>query len=406
MRVPLGGVPKNMRRALVGLALLVAAVSCGTPTNGTSLFISVAWDDSWPIAALKFTGTQNSTDAFPPSVLPDPPAGQLKGPQSVVILLKDSLGGQQVDLAVRGLTADGGVYASATDTVGVVTNVQESVSLTLVAGSGTGGGSAGGGSAGGGSATGGGMGGGSTSAGGGAAGGSGPVGGGSAMGGGSGQSDGGTGGGTAMPCACATGCCAPGLTTCERARGDYFTCGDAGTTCTSPCDSLLADHCTATGACMCGTNPACNPGTRCATVNGSGPSCICDTKSNCNGCCDGDNCRGPGTISGSKCGVAGEICDSCSGSSPMCTLGVCSGAIVVCLPSSGCESGKSCDPVGFPVCAFSSNNHCFGCDPAKSNSCGMDVCSCGGGSPCGGTDTTCTIQKDGGYACLPIVGGG
>ena len=97
-----------MRRALVGLTLLVAAVSCGTPTNGTSLFVSVAWDDSWPIVALKFTGTQNSTDVFTPSVLPDPATGQLKGPQTVVILLKDSLGGQQVDVTVRGLTVDGG----------------------------------------------------------------------------------------------------------------------------------------------------------------------------------------------------------------------------------------------------------------------------------------------------------
>src|SRR5450432_3558018 len=135
-----------MRRALAVLGLVMAAASCGDP-NGTSLFVTVAWQDGWPITQLQFSGQQGGSDAFPTSQRGDAGMGVLGSPQSVLIQLKEALAGTHVGVTVLGLVADGGTYASAQDFADPVLGRDVLLHLELVTRSAGGGDGAGGGSA-------------------------------------------------------------------------------------------------------------------------------------------------------------------------------------------------------------------------------------------------------------------
>ncbi len=98
---------------------------------------------------------------------------------------------------------------------------------------------------------------------------------------------------------CADGCCEG--TQCRK--GDVLRCGFAGALCQA-CDPVRADDCSATGTCTCGSGPQCGAGQACA-----GGSCICNAASCPNGCCDGNICR---ARSIDHCGPVGGACTACT----------------------------------------------------------------------------------------------
>ncbi len=121
---------------------------------------------------------------------------------------------------------------------------------------------------------------------------------------------------------CPTGCCSG--TSC--AQPSVQQCGSNGSSCFA-CSPTLANNCSSTGDCRCGSGPACRSGERCST-NG----CVCDCP---NGCCTSTNaCIAPSFPS--NCGLNGSSCVPCDvNRSDSCANGNCS-----------CGGGPSC-PVGY-----------------------------------------------------------
>ena len=124
------------------------------------------------------------------------------------------------------------------------------------------------------------------------------------------------------PCAGCAGCCASG----QCLSPSVAACGVGGVGC-FPCDPIVADRCSLTGRCSCGTGPQCQrafgadrcvdgkcvcgdttnpcaPGLEC--VNGL---CRCTDKS-CPGCCDATNVCQVGNKS-TACGSGGGSCSIC-----------------------------------------------------------------------------------------------
>jgi len=147
---------------------------------------------------------------------------------------------------------------------------------------------------------------------------------------------------------CAAGCCNGNR--CETRS--LSTCGIGGGPCVS-CNPALADNCSTTGTCRCGTGAMCGDGQVC-----QGAQCRCTAGSCPTGCCMGTSCR-PGTQP-TACGQDGGACQTCDsfradncgpgycrcGSNPPCQPGQqCLSASCVCNPTScdgGCCSGPTC----------------------------------------------------------------
>jgi hypothetical protein len=90
-------------------------------------------------------------------------------------------------------------------------------------------------------------------------------------------------------------------------------CGLVGRACVS-CGAPSADGCLRTGACGCGTGPACSDGQRCV-----GGTCVCDPAL-CGGCCQGRDC-----LAGTQkraCGRDGGVCVDC-GAGQQCRMSRC-----------------------------------------------------------------------------------
>jgi hypothetical protein len=399
-------------RKLLAVACIVTAVSCSSPTNGTSLLVGVSWTSGWPIVQLSFTGAQGSTVVFPPSLRPLEAGTELSSPQTVIVTINDSFDGEMITVNVQGLLADAGVFASGSGTGIIDAGQQVTVNVALTQGGATGGGTA---ATGGGSGS---TGGGTAATGGGSAGGT---------GGGSGNADAGV-------CNCKTGCCLTGTTTCAVGayifptqtsiveylpcpRGvqcpepnvDAGTCGAHAFCVTQPpdddCNTLQADVCTPSG-CRCGTGPACGAGEFCYLGT-----CVCSVDTNCKGCCaGGTTCIAD--VSSTACGNSGIDCADCTmGTTGACDTsnGVCGGlttrAHCTAGPDGGtCISGNSCLPIGFPRCAaLPTDTPCLPCDFLRSDHCGdLGKCSCGDGGACGPTEACTHFNNNPLGVCGPL----
>lgn len=216
--------------------------------------------------------------------------------------------------------------------------------------------------------------------------------------------------------ACASGVCNSCTATscplgcCSGSRCNMPTlvaCGTNGAACVS-CDVARADTCSASGACSCGTQPACGTGKRCV-----GGSCVCDAVSCPGGCCSGGACQ---ALSTSTCGLAGVACVACAagkadicdaatgtcmcGTKPPCGPGtVCEGGTCTCneasCPKGCCASGVCMDPPSFASCGFDGET-CVACDTTAADNCSATgACMCGASAPCA-TGSHCTAG-----ACVP-----
>ncbi|MEO8212573.1 MAG: hypothetical protein ABI560_05245, partial [Myxococcales bacterium] len=141
---------------------------------------------------------------------------------------------------------------------------------------------------------------------------------------------------------CPSGCCS-GATCYPRS---ITTCGTGGAACTG-CDPDKVDTCSVNGACRCGGKAACGAGQRC--MNGV---CLCDADSCPTGCCNGDACNAPPSLT--NCGMKGTACMPCDtiradrcgalgmcrcGGGPPCAGGQrCAGGQCIC-DASSCPSG-------------------------------------------------------------------
>ncbi|MDP3503382.1 MAG: hypothetical protein Q8S33_23810 [Myxococcales bacterium] len=207
-------------------------------------------------------------------------------------------------------------------------------------------------------------------------------------------------------------------------------CGVSGSDCVV-CDAQMADTCSATGQCACGSEPTCSAalgadrceGGRCQC--GAGPSCeagqeclsqTCQcTPSSCpSGCCQGNQCIT--TPSSSSCGSNGRACLDCGGSACTggqcamstcnaisCASGCCIGSSCVTVPTNGaCGSeGRACEQCGQGTC---DGGACVGTCNAQTcpaGCCVAGVCqpgtlpsACGtGGVACATCTTTCTNKQ-------------
>lgn len=132
-------------------------------------------------------------------------------------------------------------------------------------------------------------------------------------------------------CGSCDGCCQDG----RCVSGSVGACGAGGVLCVA-CTPQLADNCSASGRCQCGSGPACDPAQganrcvqgscRCGEGNACPAGLSCDngvcrcTAASCLGCCSGNECL-PGTTN-SACGTGGAACTSCL-SGGTCSLGAC-----------------------------------------------------------------------------------
>ncbi len=221
--------------------------------------------------------------------------------------------------------------------------------------------------------------------------------------------------GGVLRCACDGGCCSPGTTTCLAPNRFTFDagaaiaffnfallqCGKPGDFCSVECDSSRSNVCV-NGSCSCGTLTQCQPGQRCATNANGLSACVCDSFSQCQGCCAGATCKSLQ----SQCGASGVDCMPCtqvvtggtvdagelSCSKPS-TLppfapmpGVCSSS-VNCASCNGplqCCSDMRCIPAVWPRCKRNVTvNVCTACDVVRSDQCGQTGCECGTDGQCG-----------------------
>jgi hypothetical protein len=96
----------------------------------------------------------------------------------------------------------------------------------------------------------------------------------------------------------------------------------------------------------------------------SPPTC---SSANCGGCCNNGTCVGGGSTA--TCGLGGQTCSSCSGSTPICSGGVC----VAAAPDAGTSScavascTNTCTPFYQTNCCKSDGT--CGCEVSFSNDC-------------------------------------
>jgi len=310
----------TLRRLTAALAL--ALLSCDA--NGTTFFEAVAWQDGWPIFALRFSGDASGQPVFSTQTRPDPPTGLLHPTQSVRILLSDAFDGELVNLTVEGLQDDGGVNARGSAMATVVKGREVNVAVELSQG-----------------------------------------------------------GIDAGICECATGCCKAGEKTCATNGGVFFCPRTPGSVCGAlECGAQSANRCS--NGCACGSQGPCGPGLRCAGA-GANAQCVCDAESGCTGCCaNGNTCIELGGESKATCGLGGSGCSECS---TACALGVCDGLMSCgssqCRSGSGCEPAQwpRCEKAGLCVaCDATRSSQCgTGSEPCL---CGAMTTACDGGSIC------------------------
>jgi hypothetical protein len=319
--------------AVVGafLAALAGNGSCRGSPQGTALFLLVTFDESAfpPLYQLRFSGKDSSGNLiFQPALRPEPnTSGPLKSPQSVRILLADSLNDQLLSLGVDGLLESGEVVAEALAQARARKDQEVEVDVTL------------------------------------------------------------TGAGDPK-CGTCSGCC---LGVVCVSQPTVMGCGSANSLCSScnsqradGCPNGIclcgaqkecspeqgADRCVA-AECLCGTIK-CQPGERCE--NGQ---CICTPLSCPGGCCSDAGCVL--ATNEAACGAAGLPCEACS-SGQNCIAGVCTDCPSNC--PAGCCSGESCYNPGISTCG-ASGAACTWCDSVRSDRCVNGNCACGDGGSCG-----------------------
>jgi len=139
--------------------------------------------------------------------------------------------------------------------------------------------------------------------------------------------------------------CPDGYTQCDNIcvllSSDFEHCG----TCETACSLADTDRCV-NKQCVCGnTGGPCPKGLDC--LNGT---CQCLAKSQCDGCCEGNNCVPIGNDQATtKCGKQGEICKICNDKT-MCTEDLCLSGVckynpingITCTEGSYCMEDKTC----------------------------------------------------------------
>jgi hypothetical protein len=330
----------TLRRLTAALALVL--LSCDPLTaNGTTFFAAVAWQDGWPIFALRFSGDASGQPVFNTQTRPDPPAALLHPTQSVRILLSDAFDGELVNLTVEGLQDDGGVNARGSAMATVTKDREVNVAVEL--------------------------------------------------------SQGGIDGGTL--CECPTGCCKAGEKGCATNGGVFFCPRTAGSVCSGiQCSVLSANRCG--NGCTCGMGGACGPGLRCEGT-GMNATCACDPTSACSGCCaNNTTCIQAGGEDISNCGNGGSACDNCN--ARCLDAGVCD--LLMSCGGGMCHTGKSCQPAQWPRCerlGLCVACDPLRSDQCSSSGISVEPCQCGATGAACDAGTFCVA--DGGQArCVPI----
>ncbi len=408
---------KLHRALLLGFGIGVALANCAKDPktlNGTALYVNNLFDNTYNVRQLLFIGQNSSgNEVFTRDYRPAmPSATDLTSPQTVRILLSDSLADTEVTLVVYALddNAELAEYGASTVKVALGTETDVTVNMKpfVIPDAGT------------------------------------PV--------DAGVVDAGTfdaslpDGGVAT-CPCSSTCCIPDAGQPDGGRcaflgaGSYPVpqgglppvqvtvqfCGVPKSFCTAAdfCDLFRANTCLQLPSgptCSCGTSGAiCPAGSRCADIKGTGVfGCTCDPYANCQGCCTaGANGNPPSckdARTGLACGAAGLSCESCTGAGTglICSqapygAGVCSNSAtcVACTGVKQCCSGTACLQSDWPVCRKQGpgsglgGSVCEACEVGKTSQCGRQSgqCACGEEPPCK-TPLACFKGIDGGYRCL------
>lgn len=377
-----------MKRALLA-ASCVALSACSDPAtaNGTSLYLTLLFGESqFDLRQLFITGTVDEADVFPRSYRPDPAATEkLSSPQTLRALLVDGIADAEapVNIFVAGVDVTQTPVAEARGTVKPVKGREVTLTLTLKTATSLqfDAGSEGDGGFG--------------------------FDGGLFRDGGT-RDAGGPGDGGAFDggCQCPNGCCFPGETGCFAPLTRVVPLPDlppyaftvaarssagVGSFCDDVCDPQRTSFWN--GACRCGAQSACGQGQRCAPLadnpNGTNPlrfSCVCDTFSTCNGCCEGTSCVPLLAVSSNRCGSGGFQCRGCPNNTPCTAAGKCQQLVACGLNQ--CGTSERCEQADFPTCTFAVTNTCQACDPVRANRCNAtstsnNHCFCGASPQCG-----------------------
>lgn len=341
----------NVRWFWVCTAFLLATHGCKSATQlkGTSLFVTVNFDEAMGISQLKVDVVGNKGAIAPAHLLPDAPKPGLTSGQTVRLLLSNALAGTTVTVRVEGIDAATSLaLGEASAVVRLGYEVDVAVQLSKLGECGP----------------------------------TRPC--------GAGQTcvD------TLCVCnaaSCPSGCC-QGTQCLDRSLA---ACAAAGAACQS-CDSVSANRCSATGTCSCGDGPACSGGQRCV-----GGLCVCDSTSCPAGCCQGTSCQTRGL---SNCGINGASCVGCDssvadncgadgtcrcgatptcGQGQTCTQGTCTGGS--CNGSNcpaGCCVNGACQARTLSSCGAGGSS-CTTCEPTRADACTVTgVCVCGNGPGC------------------------
>ena len=148
--------------------------------------------------------------------------------------------------------------------------------------------------------------------------------------------------------------------------------------CNNACPKAEGDTCIGS-KCHCGKGPVCTNGLTCVAKI-----CRCVAGGLCKGCCDGDVCRQPPTLTALKCGAGGNKCFSCLDKNP-CTADTCS------------PTGKCTYPFK-PGVACDDKDACTSNDKCTAGKCAGTKKSCSDGLSC--TSDSCDKLKGG---CLNKV---
>lgn len=203
-----------------------------------------------------------------------------------------------------------------------------------------------------------------------------------------------------LTCACASTCCdtkgqcAPTFESRGTPPMRYAPAGAPGHVCIGYCNPVTTDRWnTSLGACGCGNGAACGKGLRCDPTQGR---CICDTASNCSGCCSQNTCITT-SQSTNQCGAAGRTCAQCNGNTSACLFGVC-GTCTDNSPGKCCTGGEVVE-ASFPNCR-GLNGACEACERSRADRCASTAV---GGSrcACGELLRQCTTNQ----LCVSLDGG-
>ncbi len=202
-------------------------------------------------------------------------------------------------------------------------------------------------------------------------------------------------------CPSCAGCC-DANDTCTPPSADR--CGANGSACVS-C-APRGDTCKA-GVCACGEGGACAQGQHCL-----GGACVCDSASCPSGCCDAaGTCRDGATPE--ACGAGGQGCEACpkvpARAGPLCVGGVCVGCRESC--RDGCCSGATCRRPSAQSCGIG-GVACQSCVSALADRCDAGgQCRCGElppcaeGQHCAGGACVCDAESCAGGCCSMREGG-